>query len=123
MSQVSVLYVDEDVAFDQAQLRALFRLLGTEMAQEVLCDTMEDLAQHLSEAEEAFFASDHAELIRSAARIEEGADRIGMHSLQSAAEGLIASEGPAAMAATFFRMIRVGDRSLVDYGLICPSCD
>lgn len=118
-SHVSVLYVDEPVVFDQAQLRALFRLLGVDMAQEALCEAMEELARHLSEAEEAFLRADHAALVGHAARVEAVAGRIGMDSLRLAADGVIAAEGPAAMAATFFRMVRVGDRSLVDYGLIC----
>lgn len=124
MTQVSVLYVDETVRFDQTQIRHLFKLLGTADAQDVLHCAMQELARHISRAEQAFQAQQWDRLGPIMSALGKIGDEIGMQSLCQASRAVAIcndAQDSAARAATFFRLLRVGDRSLSDYRLLCDS--
>ena len=124
MAEISVLYVDEVVEFDQKQVRHLFKLLGNKEASLVMASAMGELAERLTRAEALFQAGNMGELTPVVQGIEKIATEIGMRSLTQASRAVLSTiraDVTAATSATFFRLLRIGDRSLSDYRLLCDT--
>ena len=124
MTQISVLYLDETVQFDQKQIRHLFNLLGTKEAQEVLATAMKELAERLSRADALYKAGSWDAFALSVTGLDTIGEQIGMQSLSTASRAVcdaLERRDMAATAATFFRLMRIGDRSLTDYRLLCDT--
>ncbi|MGR3815043.1 MAG: hypothetical protein ACU0AU_13185 [Cognatishimia activa] len=124
MTQISILYVDEAVQFDQKQIRHLFKLLGTKDAQDVLATAMSELSQRLTRAESFFQAGKWDEFAICVAGLDAIGEQIGMRSLSTASRAVSETldvQDTAATAATFFRLMRIGDKSLTDYQLLCDT--
>ena len=124
MTQISILYVDEAVQFDQKQIRHLFKLLGTKDAQDVLATAMRELSARLTRAESFFQAGNWDEFAICVAGLDAIGEQIGMRSLSTASRAVSETldvQDTAATAATFFRLMRIGDKSLTDYQLLCDT--
>lgn len=118
MEQVHVLFADEVVHLDIIRIEELERLLGEKDAENVIVKAMEAVATRLTLSERAYYKQDWIALRKSVKSICAIGEQIGMQSLarasKNAMDAIDGENGPA-IAATFFRLQRVGDRSLSDY--------
>lgn len=118
MEQVKVLFSDERVQLDLLRIEELERLLGERDAEYVIVKAMEEVAIRLTLSERAFAKQDWKSLTKTVKSAQAIGEQIGMQSLTLACRNTIdaiAGGNPPAVAATFFRLQRVGDRSLSDY--------
>lgn len=105
----------EGVRLDQGRLDALYSQLGDESAEDVVCRALEEIAVRLSYANKLFKRGDLAELRKCVHSLSAIADQIGMVALSRVALdvcGCIDQEDRVALAATFARLGRTGERSL-----------
>ena len=118
MEQVHVLFSDEAVDLDLIRIEELERLLGGKDAENVIVKAMEEVAKRLTLSERAFYAQDWAALRKAVKSMSAIGEQIGMQALVRAGRNTLDaldSRNHAAMAATFYRLQRIGDRSLSDY--------
>jgi hypothetical protein len=118
LEQLNVLYMDEAVRLDHAQIRQLHDLLGHRGAENVTTRAMEELSARLSHAENLFLLSKSQDLRKCVRSLIAISDQIGMCSLAQVSAHVVTaidSKDSCAIAATFFRLLRIGDRSLSDY--------
>ncbi len=118
LEQVNVLYVDEAIRLDFEQIRQLQDLLGNKTAEEVMARAMEELSARLSHSENLFRLEKWKDLRKCVRSMIAISDQIGMQSLAHVCKHVMAAidaQDYAATAATFFRLLRIGDRSLSDY--------
>lgn len=118
MEQVHVLFADEAVHLDIIRIEELERLLGEKDAENVIVKAMEEVAMRLTLSERAFYRKDMKTLRKTVKSMSAIGEQIGMQSLAQASRNAVdAIEGghESSVAATFFRLQRVGDRSLSDY--------
>ncbi|MDK3075623.1 hypothetical protein QO034_21380 [Sedimentitalea sp. JM2-8] len=112
---VSTLVQKETVRLDQDRLNDLYLQLGAAGAEDVVCRAIEELAVRLSHCERLWRQKEHEDLRKSARSLIAISDQIGMCALARVAADVTravdAEDGPA-LAATLFRLIRVGERSL-----------
>ncbi len=112
---VTVLPVTETAKLDPQQLQFLNSNLGTAMAEELICRSLEELATRLGRLERAFAADDVQTTWEQARGIVAVAEQIGMVGLGRVARDVVrcAARGDAtALAATVHRLMRVGETSL-----------
>lgn len=105
----------ESAALDHDQLGALFAQLGAIAAEDVLRRTMEELALRLTQAEGHYAAGEFELLRKTAHSLIAISDQIGMCRLSLVASDVVTAvdqDDPTAIAATLYRLIRVGERSL-----------
>ena len=105
----------ESAALDHDQLGALYAQLGAVAAEDVLRRTMEDLAQRLTQVEQLHRQSDLIALRKHARTLVGIAEQVGMIRLSLVASDVVTTVDQMdmnAIAATTFRLIRVGERSL-----------
>lgn len=115
MDQVTLLKQDERVRLDPDRLDALFAELGDSGAEDIVCRALEDLAARLGHAERCHREDRLAEMRKSSRSLIVIADQIGMALLARVAGDVIASIDAGdriALAATFARLLRIGERSL-----------
>ena len=118
VEQVSVLFTDESVCLDQARIIELERLLGAKTAESVAIRAMEELSSRLAHCERLFQLENWQDLRKCVRSLIAIGDQIGMTSLSQVSAhvvGAIDAGDITATAATFFRLMRIGDRSLSDY--------
>lgn len=118
MEQVHVLFSDEVVHLDIIRIEELERLLGEKDAENVIIKAMEEVAKRLTLSERAYCKQDWKALRKMVKSICAIGEQIGMQSLTHAGKNTVdaidGGNGPA-VAATFLRLQRIGDRSLSDY--------
>lgn len=105
----------ETVRLDPDRLGVLYSQLGPVAAEDVICRAIEELAVRLTRCERQWRQDSLAELRRSARSLVAIADQVGMVALARIAGDVtstIDTGDPAAIGATLFRLIRVGERSL-----------
>lgn len=105
----------ETVRLDQDRLNALYAQLGESGAEDVVCRAIEELAVRLSHCERLLRQKEHGALRKSARSLIAISDQIGMCALARVAGDVtnaIDSGDDNAVAATLFRLIRIGERSL-----------
>ncbi len=115
MTLVATLVQAEKVRLDQDQLTALYRQLGHAGAEDVVCRAIEELAVRLSHCERLWRQDDHPALRKSARSLIAIAEQIGMNTLARVAGDVtnaVDAGDAAAVAATLYRLIRIGERSL-----------
>lgn len=81
----------------------------------MICRAIEELAVRLSHCERAWRKGNRQELAKSARSLIAIADQIGMTALARVAEDVghaLQAADPPAEAATLFRLLRIGERSL-----------
>nr|WP_206188351.1 hypothetical protein [Sedimentitalea sp. CY04] len=105
----------ETVRLDPAKLNELYAQLGEAGAEDVVCRAIEELAVRLSHCERLWRQADLPNLRKSARSLVAIADQIGMSAMAGIARDVtqaIDTEDQPAIAATLFRLLRVGERSL-----------
>lgn len=118
MEQVHVLYADELVQLDILRIEELDRLLGEKDAESIIVMAMEEISKRLTFCERAYYKQDWQGYRKTVKSMSAIGDQIGMRSLSNASKNAVDaldSKNAAAIAATFFRLQRVGDRSISDY--------
>ncbi|WP_245226965.1 MULTISPECIES: hypothetical protein [Parasedimentitalea] len=106
---------NETVRLDPGKLSELYAQLGEVGAEDVICRAIEELAVRLSHCERLWRQNDMPNLRKSARSLIAIADQIGMSAMAGIARDVtcvIDDEDHAATAATLFRLLRVGERSL-----------
>jgi hypothetical protein len=115
MDQVLKIRLTEAVRVDHDRLGALYADLGEAGAEDIVCRAMEELALRLSHCKRLHAAEQTLELRKYARSLIAIADQIGMHVLSRVAGDVIIcidAQDKAATAATFSRLLRVGEQSL-----------
>ncbi len=105
----------ENVRLDPGKLSELYTELGETGAEDVVCRAIEELAVRLTHCERLWRQNDIANLRKSARSLIAISDQVGMTAMSGIARDVtqaIDAEDPAAVSATLFRLIRVGERSL-----------
>ncbi len=106
----------ESVRLDTDRLAGLYRQLGEDSAEDVLCRAVEEMAARLSNCEQLWRRRDWLGLRKSARSLVAMADQVGMTALARVAGDVtdtVDSGDAVAAGATLFRLIRVGERSLL----------
>lgn len=114
---VTYLKQSEAAGLDFDQLDLLCEQLGPTEAEDVMRRAMEELALRLSHAERLYRDDDVGKLAKGTRSLIAIADQIGMCKLARVADDVttaIEQGDKAATAATFARLLRVGERSLLD---------
>lgn len=115
VAQVLTLDQNETVRLNPDKLGDLYAQLGEVGAEDVLCRAIEELALRLSHCEKAWRTGNQMDLAKCARSLIAIADQIGMTALARVADDvgrvLTAGDHPA-IAATLFRLIRIGEQSL-----------
>ena len=115
VNSISHLRQTESPALDHDQLGALYAQLGAIAADDVLRRTMEELALRLTQAEKHYRDQDFSALRKNVHLLISIAAQIGMCKLSMVADDVVTAidqTDDIAIAATVFRLIRVGERSL-----------
>lgn len=118
MEQVGVLFPDETVCFDEQKIKELDGLLGSMDSDSIKAKAMEELAIRLSKSEKLMSPQRWSDLRQVSASIGQISDQIGMTSLVAVSamvKDAINNNDAPAVAATHFRLLRIGDRSLTEY--------
>jgi hypothetical protein len=108
---------DERVRLDPQRLDTLFDQLGETGAEDIVCRALEELAARLSHAERCYREGRIADMRKSSRSLIAIADQVGMSLLAGVAGDVTASIDAGdhvALAATFARLLRIGERSLCE---------
>ncbi|MEM7319948.1 MAG: hypothetical protein AAF408_13105 [Pseudomonadota bacterium] len=115
VEKVTTLIQTESIRLDSDRLGGLCRQLGEADTEDVVCRAIEELAVRLSLCERLWRQKDRPGLRKSARSLIAIADQVGMPELARVAGDVtdtIDNDDPVASAATVFRLIRIGERSL-----------
>ena len=115
VAQIMTLDQSEAVRLNPDRLGELYRQLGEAGAEDVICRAIEELAVRLSHCEQAWRKNEPEALARHARSLIAISDQIGMTALARVADDVgqaLASGDHVAVAATLFRLIRIGESSL-----------
>lgn len=102
---------------DPYRLDALFDQLGETGAEDIVCRALEELAARLSHAERCYREGRIEDMRKSSRSLIAIADQVGMSLLARVAGDVTASIDAGdhiALAATFARLLRIGERSLCE---------
>lgn len=105
----------ENVNLDPQKLEDLYSQLGEISAEDVVCRAIEELAVRLTHCERLWRQNDIESLRKSARSLIAISEQIGMIAMANIARDVtnaIDAADPPAVAATLFRLIRVGENSL-----------
>lgn len=105
----------ENVRLDPGKLNDLYAQLGEAGAEDVVCRAIEELAVRLSHCERLWRTNDMTNLRKSARSLIAISEQIGMSAMAAIARDVtqaIDADDRPAIAATLFRLLRVGERSL-----------
>ena len=108
---------DEVVRVDPDRLEELYRQLGEAGAEDVVCRALEELAARLSHTERCYREMRFDDMRKSARSLVAIADQIGMTLLAQVALDVttcLDTGDRNALAATFARILRIGERSLTE---------
>lgn len=117
VEQVTLLKQQEQVRLDAHRLATLYLQLGETNAEDVVCRALEELAARLTHAEWLYREGRLTDLRKCARSLIAIADQIGMFHLARVAgdvTGCIDASDTHAVAATFARLLRIGERSLCE---------
>lgn len=117
MDQLTVLQQRESVRLDADRLEALYLELGETSAEDVVCRALEELAARLGHAERCYREGRFDEMRKNSRSLIAIAEQIGMALLARVAGDVTASIDAGdhnALAATFARLLRIGERSLCE---------
>ncbi len=113
---VFTLVQDEIVRLDPEQLGGLYHQLGETGAEDVVCRAIEELAVRLAHCERLWRLKDPEGLRKCTRSLIAISGQIGMTTLARVAGDVICtidSGDSAAVGATLFRLLRIGERSLM----------
>lgn len=112
---VTKLNFEERVCFEPRRMADLYTSMGEIGAENIVCDTMEELTIQLVRADRLGKRGKFDEVAEIALRIAPVADRIGLLGLGRVARDVARcakADDLAAFGATLARLSRIGDRSL-----------
>lgn len=112
---ITTLAPGETVRLDRDRLNALYTQLGEAGAEDVVCRAIEELAVRLAHCERCWREKHIAELRKNARSLIAIAEQIGMCEIARVSKDVtiaVDNADDVAVAATLFRLIRLGDRSL-----------
>lgn len=115
VNKIATMSPAETVRLDRDRLNALYVQLGEAGAEDVVCRAIEELAVRLAHCERCWRQGHIAELRKNARSLIAISEQIGMCEIAQVAGDVTASidkGDDVARAATLFRLIRLGDRSL-----------
>lgn len=115
VATIFTLVQSENIRLDPDRLGGLFRQLGEAAAEDVVCRAIEELAVRLAHCERLWRQQDHYGLRKTTRSLIAISDQIGMTALARVAgdvTDVIDNGDTAAMGATLFRLLRIGERSL-----------
>lgn len=115
MTLVWTLEREETVQLDRDRVRDLFQQLGDVAAEDVIGRAVGELATRLSRCERLWRQGDLERLRKCARSLIGISDQIGMSKLARVAgdvAGAAECGDDAALGATLYRLIRIGDKSL-----------
>ncbi|MEP3330485.1 hypothetical protein [Sedimentitalea sp.] len=115
VDSITTLTPAETVRLDRDRLNALYVQLGEAGAEDVVCRAIEELAVRLAHCERCWRQGQIADLRKNARSLIAISEQIGMCEIARVAGDVTATidnGDDAARAATLFRLIRLGDRSL-----------
>ncbi|SHG89090.1 hypothetical protein [Cognatishimia maritima] len=115
MGTVDVLFNNEPIQLESAKVLKLNKALGPKRSQIIVTNAMEDVAMRMSHSEALFQQGDWEGLGKAVRTIGKISGQIGMRSLSAVcdAASIALQNGDApAIAATYARLLRVGDQSL-----------
>jgi len=115
VDHVTRLVPTETVRLNSEKLNNLYCQLGEAGAEDIVCRAIEELAVRLSHCERLWRQDEMPELRKSARSLIAISDQIGMETLARVAGDVtksIDTNEPTAVSATFFRLLRIGERSL-----------
>jgi len=113
---VITLVQNENVRLDPDQLGNLYQQLGEAGAEDVVCRAIEELAVRLSHCERLWRQQDRDKLRKCARSLVAIADQIGMTTLARVAGDVthaVDASDSAAIGATLYRLLRIGESSLM----------
>lgn len=116
MENVTRLLKSENVRLDQDQLHGLYVQMGDTGAEEVVCRAIEELAVRLAQCERHWRDREYSALRKCARSLIAIAEQIGMSTLARVARDvtIAADNGDyPALGATLFRLVQIGEKSLV----------
>lgn len=105
----------ERVRVDPCCLQSLCSRVGSRVAEQILADSMEEIATRLCEMERQVRQEDMAHLAENARKLQHLAVDVGFVSLARVSRDLAINavrEDRPALAAVWARMLRVGDKSM-----------
>jgi len=115
VAMVFTLVQNETVRLDPDRLGSLYRQLGEAGAEDVVCRAIEELAVRFAHCERLWRQKDHKGLRKCTRSLIAISDQIGMTTLARVADDVtqaIDTGNGAAVGATLFRLLRIGERSL-----------
>ncbi len=115
VDRITTLNPAETVRLDRDRLNALYVELGEAGAEDIVCRAIEELAVRLAHCERCWRQGHDAELRKNARSLISISEQIGMCGIARVAGDVtttIDNGDDTARAATLFRLIRMGDRSL-----------
>lgn len=115
VAMLFTLVQDETVRLDPDRLGNLYHQLGEASAEEVVCRAIEELAVRLAHCERLWRQQDSTGLRKCTRSLIAIAEQIGMIALARVAGNIteaIDANDTAAVGATLFRLLRIGERSL-----------
>lgn len=116
VAMVFTLDQNETVRLDPERLGSLYRQLGEVGAEDVVCRAIEELAVRLAHCERLWRQQDSEALRKCTRSLIAISDQIGMTALARVAGDVTCAidlgDG-AAVGATLFRLLRIGERSLM----------
>lgn len=115
VANISQITQFETASLDHEQLGTLYNQLGAIGAEDVVRRAMEELALRLHEAEGYYLAGERHKLRKGLRTLTAIAEQIGMQKLAHVATDVITCidrNEDTALAATFSRLVRLGETSL-----------
>ena len=109
----------ESVRLDPDRLYFLCQQLGADSAEEVVCRAIEELAVRLEQCQRLWAEQNWGEMRKCARSLIAISDQIGMTALARVASDVTATIDSCdmpAIAATLYRLTRIGERSLTAVG-------
>ena len=116
VENVTRLVQTETVRLDQDQLNGLYTQLGEANAEDIVCRAIEELAVRMSHCERLWRERDYDALRKSARSLIAISEQIGMTGLARVAGDVTVAVDNGdypALGATVFRLLRIGERSLM----------
>jgi hypothetical protein len=115
VATVFTLIQKETVRVDPERLGCLYLQLGEVGAEDVVCRAIEELAVRLAHSERLWRKSDYAGLRKCTRSLIAIAEQVGMIALARVSGDItiaIDNGDTAAVGATLFRLLRIGEKSL-----------
>lgn len=115
VEQISILHPRDIAYFDEDTLNGLSRDLGPDVAENILCRALEDMAERFLTIRDTYASGDLRALRKSVHALIPIADQIGLPSLGQIGRDVLAciDRGESvAIAATLCRLLRCGEMAI-----------